>query len=124
MLPFLYMKNIVLTLATLLITVASCATPLSTRMDTYIDKVEERCDKWTDEDWELSQQEYDILLKEYKENYSTYTQEERDAINRAIGRYNGLLVKKGITKAGTLLEDFVNRIPSLIDGFVSAFEKE
>lgn len=118
------MKNVVLIVASFLIAITSCAAPLSTRMETYIDKVEEKCDKWTDEDWELSQQEYDILLKEYKENYSTYTQEERDAINRAIGRYNGLLVKKGITKAGTLLEDFVNRIPSLIDGFVSAFEKE
>lgn len=93
-------------------------------METYIDDVEKQCETWTEEDWELSQQEYEELLREYEENYSSYTQEERDAINRAIGRYNGLLLKKGISQAGTLLEEFAGRIPSLIEGFMSAFETE
>lgn len=118
------MKKVFLIIAFVLIAITSFAAPLSTRMEIYIDKVEEKCDKWTKEDWERSKKEFNVLLKEYKENTSTYTQEERDAINRAIGRYNGLLVKKGITRAGTLLEEFANRIPSLIGGFVSAFETE
>ena len=48
---------------------ASCATPLSTRMESYIDEVEKNCTEWTEDDWTLSQQEYEQLLQEYKENY-------------------------------------------------------
>lgn len=118
------MKKIITIASCMMLLLASCAAPLSSRMESYIDKVEQSCASWTEEDWILSQQEYELLLKEYKENYESYTQEEKDAINRAIGRYNGLLIKEGIVKAGTLLEDFANRLPSLIEGFISAFETE
>jgi hypothetical protein len=78
--------------------------------------------EWTEDDWTLSQQEYEQLLQEYKENYSSYTQEEKDAINRAIGRYNGLLIRHGIEEAGDVLKELGERLPALIDGFMSAFE--
>ena len=62
------------------------------------------------------------ILEEYDLNYDSYTQEEKDAINKAIGRYNGLLIKQGIDDAGNILKDFGERLPSLIEGFMSAFE--
>ena len=100
----------------------SCSSPLSSRMNEYVTEVEASCQNWTEEDWELSQEEYAKLLEEYELNYDSYTQEEKDAINKAIGRYNGLLIKQGIDEAGNILKEFGERLPSLIEGFMSAFE--
>ena len=100
----------------------SCSSPLSSRMNEYVTEVEATCQNWTEEDWELSQEEYAKLLEEYELNYDSYTQEEKDAINKAIGRYNGLLIKQGIEEAGSVLKECGERLPSLIEGFMSAFE--
>lgn len=102
----------------------SCSSPLSSRMNEYVTEVETTCQNWTEEDWELSQEEYAKLLEEYELNYNSYTQEEKDAINKAIGRYNGLLIKQGIEEAGSVLKEFGERLPSLIEGFMSAFEEK
>lgn len=102
----------------------SCSSPLSSRMNEYVTEVETTCQNWTEEDWELSQEEYAKLLEEYELNYDSYTQEEKDAINKAIGRYNGLLIKQGIEEAGSVLKEFGERLPSLIEGFMSAFEEK
>ncbi len=117
------MKRIIIILCAL--AMVSCATaPLSNRIDELAADVEQNYQDYTDEDWELSQDEYELLLQEYEENYQNYTKEEKDAINRAIGRYNGLLIKEGIKEAETVLKEFGERLPSLIDGFISAFETE
>lgn len=100
----------------------ACSPSLSTRLNDYINDVESNCHNWTEEDWELSKEEYAKLLEEYELNYDSYTQEEKDAINKAIGRYNGLLIKQGIDEAGNILKEFGERLPSLIEGFMSAFE--
>ena len=102
----------------------SCSSPLSCRMNEYISDVEAKCPDWTEEDWELSQEEYTKLLEEYELNYNSYTQEEKDAINKAIGRYNGLRIKQGIEEVGSVLKELEERLPSLMEGFISAFDTE
>lgn len=118
------MKRIlaVFTLITAIV-LSSCAAPLSTRMDKYVNECEEKCSNWNQDDWELSKEEYRKLLDEYNLNRDTYTQAEKDAINKAIGRYNGLLVKHGIEGLGEYLKSIGERIPSFIEGFMSAFEE-
>lgn len=101
---------------------SSCAAPLSTRMNDYVTAAEKECSNWSEQDWELSKQEYRKLLDEYNLNKDTYTQAEKDAINKAIGRYNGLLVKHGIEDLTQYLKSLGERIPSFIEGFISAFE--
>ena len=102
----------------------SCEISIATRIERFVDTVENNCEQWTEEDWELSQEEYYKLLEEYEENYSQLTQEEKNAINKAIGRYNGLVIKKGIDEVGKSIKDFGERLPSLFEGFMSAFEEE
>lgn len=104
------------------ILLSACVSPLSSRLNDYVTKVESSCQDWTEEDWALSQEEYAKFLEEYELNYDSYTQEEKDAINKAIGRYNGLLIKQGIDEAGNIIKEFGERLPSLIEGFMSAFE--
>ena len=102
----------------------SCEIPTSVKFDNYVDRVEENCDGWTEEEWEMSKEKYSQLLEEYEANYENMTQEERDAINKAIGRYNGILMKQGIKKVDKSINDFIERLPSLFEGFMSAFEEE
>ncbi len=118
------MKTKTLFIGLLIVLLASCTSPLSNRMNDYVDKVEDDCQSWTEQDWELSQAEYAKLLEEYEQNYESYSPEERDAINKAIGRYNGILVKKGLKKVDESINDFIDRLPSLFEGFMSAFEEE
>ncbi len=113
---------IMILLAMLFLT--SCEIPTSVKFDNYIERVEEKCDEWTEEEWEVSKEKYRQLLEEYEANYDKMSQEERDAINKAIGRYNGILVKKGIEKVDESINDFIDRLPSLFEGFMSAFEEE
>lgn len=60
----------------------SCSSPLSSRMNEYFTEVEATCQNWTEEDWELSQEEYAKLLDEYELNYDSYTQEEKEGSNQ------------------------------------------
>lgn len=106
------------------LSLVSCASPLSTRFDEYVSQVESDCMYWTEAEWKLSEEEYNNLLQEYENNYSSLTQEEKDAINQAIGRYNGLLIKHGIENTAAGLQELGERIPSLIEGFMSAFSNE
>ena len=87
----------------------SCEIPTSVKFDNYVDRVEENCEKWTEEDWEMSKEKYRQLLKEYEANYDNMTQEERDAINKAIGRYNGILMKKGLEKVDESIKGFIDK---------------
>lgn len=118
------MKTKVIIIGFIIALITSCASPLSGRLNDYVNEVESSCQNWTEEDWELSQEEYAKLLEEYELNYDSYTQEEKDAINKAIGRYNGLLIKQGMDEAGNILKEFGERLPSLIEGFMSAFEEK
>ena len=100
-------KHLIFVLLFVMALSACSSQSLSSQIDEYVTDVETSCEAWTEEDWEISQQE-----------------EEKNAINKAIGRYNGLLIKHGIQEAGSALKDLGERIPSLIEGFMSAFDSE
>lgn len=96
--------------------------PLSTRMNDFVNNVETNYDNWTKEDWGKAEEKYAKFLEEYKQNYDSYTPDEKAAINKEIGRYNGLRMKVGLEGAGQKIMDFGERLPHLIEGFMSAFE--
>ena len=102
----------------------SCEIPTSVKFERHINKVESNCDDWTEEEWEMSKEKYHQLLKEYEENFDKMSPEERAEVNKAIGRYNGILMKKGIEKVDESIDKFIDRLPSLFEGFMSAFEEE
>ena len=115
--------NVVIVLLVMLF-LTSCEVPTSTKFEKYVDNVEESCDDWTDAEWEMSKEKYRQLLKEYEANYDEMTQEERECVNKAIGRYNGILMKKGIENLDYSIKKFVDRLPSMFEGFMSAWEEE
>ena len=115
--------NVIIVLLVMLF-LTSCEIPTSMKFEHHLNKVENNSENWTEEEWEMSKEKYRQLLKEYEENYDNMTQEERDEVNKAIGRYNGILMKKGIKKVDESINDFIDRLPSLFEGFMSAFEEE
>ena len=115
--------NVIIVLLVMFL-LTSCEIPTSTKFDNHLKKVENNCENWTEEEWEMSKEKYRQLLKEYEENYENMTPEERAEVNKAIGRYNGILMKKGIKKVDETFDDFIDRFPSLFEGFMSAFEEE
>ena len=115
--------NLIITLLVILF-LTSCEVPTSVKFDNYVDDVEESCDDWTDTEWEMSKEKYRQLLNEYEANYENLTPEEKEAINKAIGRYNGILMKKGIENLDQSIKKIVDRLPSMFEGFMSAFEEE
>lgn len=115
--------NFIMILLVILL-LASCEMPTVTKFDNYVDRVENNCDEWTEEEWEISKEKYRQLLNEYEANYDNMTPEERGTVNKAIGRYNGILLKKGIKNLDESVSDFMDRLPSLFEGFMSAFEEE
>ena len=118
------MKTITKTLFALIsgVMLFSCAAPLPNRIDDYVEEVEASCQYWTVEDWELSNYEYEALVEEYRQNYDSYTQEEREAINKAIGRYNGLRIKHGLEDLSNTIKEIGEQLPTIVEGFMSAFE--
>ena len=115
--------NVIIVLLVMLF-LTSCEIPTSVKFDYHLKKVENNSENWTEEEWEMSKERYHELLKEYEANYDNMTQEERDAVNKAIGRYNGILMKKGIENLDQNIKKVVDRLPSLFEGFMSAFEEE
>lgn len=110
-------------LLSLVVTIVSCkAAPLSSKFDKLTDKVEQNYKNWTERDWDRVEDEYEVLLDEYEKAYPTMSASEKEAVNKAIGRYTGLLVKLGVEEAVDAIEDFGEKIPSMVDGFMSAFE--
>ena len=101
----------------------SCEFKTSTKFDNYVDRVENNCDNWSEEDWEISKEKYRELIREYENNYDNLTIEERECINKAIGRYNGILMKKGIENIDYSIKKFVDRLPSMFEGFMSSFKE-
>ena len=71
----------------------------------------------------MSQEEYKRLLKYYKENYDILSQEEKEEINRKIGKYNGQIVKEEIERTEEAVRKTSERIPSIMEGFFSVFKK-
>lgn len=146
---YIFMKNAIyiflsITLTFLALQACSCrrsAQYEDANFDSYLDWESGLNDEesW-DEDWEeeyeeywdedaieesvnLSQEEYKKLLEFYKENYDHLSQKEKDIINKQIGQYNGQIVKDEIERAEDAVKKVGERIPSIVEGFVSVFKK-
>ena len=81
------------------LTAASCATLRApARLERLVDRVERNADRYRPYQWDRVNRQYEALLREYVNNYRTYTIAEKQQAMSAIGRYHGILVDHGIKK--------------------------
>ena len=106
------MKAIKTILALALLSVlVSFTHPIPKQMTTHVAKVERECSGWTEKDWDKSNDKFNRLIEDFEEHYSSFT-----------GKYRALQVKYKVDQAEGAIKEFGARIPSLVEGFLSAFE--
>ena len=115
------MKKIIIALAAVMLLTAFTA-PRKTSLERYVEKVEQVCATWTAEDWQQSKIDFDAHYAKFQENIDEYTPEEKEAVYKAIGKYKGLQLKFKASQAEGTVKEFGERIPSLVEGFMSVFE--
>jgi hypothetical protein len=81
------------------LTAASCATLRApARLERFVDRVERNADRYRPYQWDRVNRQYEALLREYIDNYRSYSIAEKQQAMAAIGRYHGILVDHGIKK--------------------------
>ncbi len=117
--------RIILFAAVASLVLASCAgKPIEDKFDSFVNKVESKCDSYTQADWDKVIKEYDALIQEYQQNIDSYTQEQKAAVNKAIGKYTGILLKAGVNQAGKAVQDAIDSASSFIKGVSESLETE
>ena len=81
------------------LTAASCAVLRApATLERFVDRVERNADRYRPYQWDRVNRQYEALLREYVEQYRTYSIAEKQQAMAAIGRYHGILVDHGIKK--------------------------
>jgi len=106
----------ILLAAVAVFSLTSCKETLPKRLDAFVDQVEKKADSFSETDWDEANAKFEKMVDEYKENFNSYTPEERKQMTAAIGKYVGVLAKSGISTAIDAVNGFLNQIPSLFEG--------
>ena len=79
------------------LTAASCAALRApAKLERFVDRVERNADRYRPYQWDRVNRQYESLLREYVNNYRSYSIAEKQQAMAAIGRYHGILVDHGI----------------------------
>lgn len=95
----------------------SCKETLPLRFEKFVNYVEKRCDKFSEDDWKKANAQFEKLVKEYTDNRSSYNADEQKQIRSAITKYVGLAAKSGVKTAIDTVNGLISQIPSLLEGF-------
>lgn len=90
---------------------------VSEQLTSIIEEVE-YSDVITDEEWIGILEEYNTIVDEFNENLDLYTEEEKQEVYKLIGKMNGIIAKREAEKAVGRLNDVIESLPSMLDGFV------
>lgn len=105
----------------------SCGDPVQQRvdrLDNIVGSIEAEFEGYTAEDWEVIDMEIEQLRAELEANYDAMTPEQQQVAMRAIGRYYGLVAKRGISEFAKEAQKAMESVPSFIKGFTDAFKGE
>ena len=98
------------------LTAASCATLRApAKMERLVNRIERNADHYRPYQWDRAQRQYEALLREYIDNYRSYTIAEKQQAMSAIGRYHALLVDHGIKQGIGFLGSLGSYAGGLLD---------
>ena len=98
------------------ITVPQTLLPL--RFERFVDKVEKNADSFTKEEWQSASDQFDKLMADYEKSYDKLSDQDKERIDKAIGRYHALVVKSGINSVIESFNEAVSDLSSTIKGIV------
>jgi len=108
--------------------ISSCSsTTLPFRFDHFVDRVEANAPSYTDKDWEDIADQFNVLMEDYKKVYDKLDNDQRNQIDKAIGRYHALVLKSNvngiINSFDKALEGLTNKAKDVLNGIGSFFEE-
>ena len=113
------MKKLIVLLAltvAAVVVLSSCKETLPKRFEIFVNQVEKRCDKFSEDDWQKANDHFDKLVTEYQNNKSAFNTDEKKAINEAIGRYTALVAKSGFNSIIDAFDDALNSLGGFLKG--------
>ena len=123
------MKKYFLLIALVALTLAavSCKSMLPGRFERFVNKVEKNASSYTKEDWNSVTDKFTKLVDEYKNSYDKLSKEDRQRIDKAIGRFGAIAIKSGIGSViqtvNETMSGLSSTLKSVIEG-VGSFLKE
>ena len=112
----------IISLVAVVLLAAGC-TSAPKKLDNFVEKTELNCDNYEKEDWNKSMEQYKKLVDEYRNSGKEYTDEEKKMALKAMGRYHALLIKKGLEKSATFIEELGAALPSYLDGILDGMKE-
>jgi len=110
------MRKYLLMILLVVLTAASCSTLRApARLERLVNRVERNGDHYRPYQWDRVNRQYEALVREYIQNYRSYTIAEKQQGMAAIGRYHGLLVDYGVKQGIGILGSLGNYAAGLLD---------
>ena len=121
------MKSIkMLAVGLLALFAVACGDPIQRnvdQIDDYVTRVEAESSNYDDADWEQADLKFEALRAEIDQNYDSMTTEQQQAAMRAVGRYYGLMAKRGIEVMTREAQKALESVPSILEGIRDAFSE-
>ena len=117
-----YLLFVVLTLAATII-LTSFGFSLPAQFEHFVDKVAKNAPEYTQEDWSKASEQFKKLMDKYKESFDSVSDEDKERIDKSIGKYRAIVFKYGVSKSfdeymktlGPRLESLGRRIESFFE---------
>lgn len=105
---------------------ASChskRTPIS-HLEKLTEEISANYSTYTLEDWNTLSVKYDEISNELEKYDNQYTDEEKQEIAKLQGKCLGFFVKYSIQTVGREIDDAIDQVQGLVDGFTSTLNKK
>ena len=117
-----YLLFVILAIAATII-FTSFGFSLPSQFEHFVDKVEKNAPEYTQEDWNKASEQFKKLMEKYKESFDSMPDEDKERIDKAIGKYRAIVFKYGVSKSfdesmktlGPKLESLGRRLESFFE---------
>ena len=110
-----------------LLAMTACADTNASRvqeLDSFVVNVEQKAASYDESEWQVADQTFESLVEAVELNYDQMTPEQQEVALKAIGRYYGLQTRHGIERAAKEVQQAIEQLPALLEGFTEAFTEE
>ena len=104
-------------LFTVVLSITACTTTVD-KINDLVDDTLRQSENMTEEEWNDRNMELEKLLRQYNAEQDSFTEEEKQSIDYALGQYYGAQVKENIMNTKQGIQDFLNQLPGFINGFI------
>ena len=96
----------------------SCTSSLPAKFTKLADKVEKKGATLSEDQWDALNDQFEEMVEEYTDHYSSFSRDEKKQINKAIARYSAAAVKYGISDIAGDVMDVIEDLPSTLDDLI------